>query len=336
MRIGKLNNDALDALVLSKLRHTRREVSCAPQIGVDCAALDFGGSLIVVSTDPITSATANLGRLTVHVSCNDAAAAGAEPVGLLVTLLAPPDCTEADIDALTDELASAAAEANVDIIGGHTEITGAVTRMITCATVIARSINDAPIMPDGAEPGDDIVLTKSAGMEGAAIIASDLPELLGDISECDIARAKGFFESISVVPEGICAARNGAKAMHDVTEGGVYGALWELAHASGCKLIVESALIPVDGVTRRICDAAGVDVYRLISSGCMLIACADGMQMCERLGQIGVSARVVGRAASGSGVEIDGRLIEPPGADELYKLFEERQGRAMQRGVIVV
>ena len=97
MRIGKLDNDQLNELILSKFRHTRSEVVCSPRIGVDCAAVDLGGRLAVLSTDPITSAANNLGQLTVHVSCNDAAAAGAEPVGLLVTLLAPPTATEADI-----------------------------------------------------------------------------------------------------------------------------------------------------------------------------------------------------------------------------------------------
>ena len=81
MRIGKLDNDTLNALILSKFAHTRSEVLCSPQVGVDCAAVDMGGRIAVLSTDPITAADKHLGALTVHVSCNDAAAAGAEPIG---------------------------------------------------------------------------------------------------------------------------------------------------------------------------------------------------------------------------------------------------------------
>ena len=94
MKLGKLSNDKLDSLILSKFGHMRKEVVCSPHVGVDCAAVDLGGRIAVLSTDPITAADKNIGSLTVHVSCNDAAAAGAEPIGLLVTLLIPPHGTE--------------------------------------------------------------------------------------------------------------------------------------------------------------------------------------------------------------------------------------------------
>ena len=145
MRLGKLDNDKLESLVLNKIHHRRREVKCAPNVGIDCAAVDLGGRLAVMSTDPITSADKNVAALTVHVSCNDAAAAGAEPIGLLVTLLIPPSATFEQIDELTDELSQAADEAGVDIIGGHTEVTDSVTRIVTSATVIAREIGRAHV-----------------------------------------------------------------------------------------------------------------------------------------------------------------------------------------------
>ena len=104
MRIGKLDNDTLNELILNKFAHTRKEVVCSPHVGVDCAAVDLGGRIAVLSTDPITAAGKHIGSLTVHVSCNDAAAAGAEPIGLLVTLLAPPSVTESDIAGVADEL----------------------------------------------------------------------------------------------------------------------------------------------------------------------------------------------------------------------------------------
>ena len=139
MRLGKLTNTQLEELILNKFTYTRPEVVLSPRVGVDCAAVDMGGRLAVLSTDPITAADKNLGRLTVHISCNDAAAAGAEPVGLLVTLLAPPTATEEDIGRVADELKEASELANIEIIGGHTEVTDCVNRMITCATVLAKA-----------------------------------------------------------------------------------------------------------------------------------------------------------------------------------------------------
>lgn len=147
MKIGKLSNDKLDSLILSKFGHMRKEVVCSPHVGVDCAAVDLGGRIAVLSTDPITAADKNIGSLTVHVSCNDAAAAGAEPIGLLVTLLIPPHGTEEEVEHIAQELAEAAKLANIEIIGGHTEVTASVTRYVTCAAVIARAGKTALSLP---------------------------------------------------------------------------------------------------------------------------------------------------------------------------------------------
>lgn len=322
MRLGKLSNEQLDGLILSKFRHTRPEVVCSPQVGVDCAAVELGGRLAVLSTDPITSADKNLGRLTVHVSCNDAAAAGAEPLGLLVTLLIPPAATEDQVGRVADELAEAARLARVDIIGGHTEVTDSVTRMVACATVIARAGERGVVMPSGMRPGDDLVMTKSAGLEGTAVIAEDFAQRLPGLTPVELAEARGLLSQVSVVAEGLYGAAHGATAMHDVTEGGVYGAAWEMAYASGCGVELFPKAIPLRPVTEKICGALSIDPYRLLSSGSMLIACPDGPSMCRGLAAEGIPAACIGRAG-GEGVRLaGGGLVEPPAADELYKLFK--------------
>lgn len=323
MRIGKLSNEQLDRLILSKLRHTRREVICAPSIGVDCTAVDTEGGLAVLSCDPITAAETGIGRLTVNVSCNDAAASGAEPIGLMVTLLLPPSVTEEEIDAVTDELLEAASVANVDIIGGHTEITPAVNRIVTCATVIAKPVAGRLITPKGMRPGDAVVLTKHAGLEGALIMADRLPAGSGVLTDDELRAVHSFTEETSVVKEGLFSALHGASAMHDVTEGGVFGALWEMSMASGCAIEFDRGLIPVHSATKKLADYYGVDVYKLISSGSMLIAAPDGCALAKGLNEIGIPAAVIGRAVEGEGgcvVSIDGKRIEPPEADEIYKV----------------
>lgn len=323
MRIGKLTNEQLDRLILSKLKHTRREVVCAPSVGVDCTAVALEKGLAVLSCDPITAAESGIGRLTVNVSCNDAAASGAEPIGLMVTLLLPPSVTEDEVGALMDELVEAAEKANVDVIGGHTEITPAVTRIVTCATVIAQPAGDALITPKGMCAGDDVILTKHAGLEGAIILADKLPEGQDVLTEEELAEVRGFTAQTSVVKEGLIAALNGADAMHDVTEGGVFGALWEMSEASGCGIVFDQSSIPVHPLSRRLCAHYGIDVYKLISSGAMLIACPDGKALCEKLAENGVSAAIIGRAAfpgeGGRVVSTDGWTVEPPEADEIYK-----------------
>ncbi len=320
MRIGKLDNDELNELILSKFKKCRDEVVLSPRVGVDCAAVELGGRLAVLSTDPITSATENLGRLTVHVNCNDAAAAGAEPIGLLVTLLIPPHAEKGDVARVADELAAAALEANIEIIGGHTEVTPSVNRMVTCATVIARPGENGLIMPSGMKEGDDVVLTKYAGLEGTSVVASDFSDRLSGMSEGELAEARDMIRFISVVKEGLYAAAHGASAMHDVTEGGVLGAAWEMAEASGCGMVIDPARIPVHPITAKICKKLDLDPLRLLSSGAMLVACADGEALVAGLLGIGVNAAVIGKAG-GEGVRFaDGTKIAAPGADELYKL----------------
>lgn len=250
MKIGKLSNDKLDSLILSKFGHMRKEVVCSPHVGVDCAAVDLGGRIAVLSTDPITAADKNIGSLTVHVSCNDAAAAGAEPIGLLVTLLIPPHGTEEEVEHIAQELAEAAKLANIEIIGGHTEVTASVTRYVTCAAVIARAGKNGIITPAGMKAGQDIIMTKMAGIEGTAVIASDAAGRTG-LTDAELEEARGFMSMVSVVKEGLYAAEHGATAMHDITEGGVFGAAWEMAEASGCGMVLYPEKVLMHPITKK-------------------------------------------------------------------------------------
>ena len=322
MRTGKLTNEQLDELILSKLKHTRKEVICAPSIGVDCTAVELERGIAVLSCDPITAAEENIGRLTVNVSCNDAAAAGAEPIGLMITLLLPPSAELDDVGRVMDEIISAADKNNVDIIGGHTEVTSSVNKIVTCATVIAAPVTKEPITPKGMLPGDDIIMTKHAGLEGALILASKAGKDFLTREEKEAVEA--FADQTTVVTEGLYAARHGAHAMHDVTEGGILGALWEMCKASETGISFDKKLIPVKPITRKLSDSFGIDPYKLISSGSMLIAAANGKELVEGLKDLGIEASVIGRAMKrGCECEVfdsEGNIIDPPEADEIYKV----------------
>ncbi|MBQ6234428.1 MAG: AIR synthase family protein [Clostridia bacterium] len=320
MKLGKLDNDTLERLILDRFRHTRPESFGAPRIGMDCAMLDFDGDLIVTSCDPITSAdTKHIGALSVHVNCNDAAAGGAEPVALLVTLLLPPSETEETIAMIAKDLQEAAELAGVDIIGGHTEVTDAVTRVTTCTTVIARTPKAKRL--SGAKVDDAIVMTKWAGLEGAMLIASDHADMLTAVPADTIERARALSRHLSVVPESRIAIQNGAHAMHDVTEGGVLGAVWELAMQERLGAVVDRDAIPMLPEIKAVADAVGLDPYRLMASGSMLIACENGVDMVGTLHKAGIPAAVVGHVTERDFRFADGLPFDPPGADELYRLF---------------
>jgi hydrogenase expression/formation protein HypE len=327
MRQGKLTNEQLERLILSKFRGSRPEVVVRPDVGVDCAAVDLGGELCVLSTDPITGAGENIGRLAVHVCCNDAAAAGAEPIGILTTLLLPPEADEELIERIALDVAEAARQAEVDVLGGHTEVTDAVTRPVLSATVIAKCPAGGMINSAGMQAGDDLVMSKWAALEGTAILAADFEQRARQVlSEEELQQAKELCSQLSVCKEGRIAARQGAHALHDITEGGLLGAVWEMAEASECGAQIDLEKVPLLESTRKLCTHFRLNPYKLISSGSMLIACPQGKKLCRALQEAGVPAACIGRALSKeAGVWAGDRPIEPPEADELYRVLQSAQ-----------
>ncbi len=326
MKIGKLPNDILKKLVFNKIQEKRKEVIMRPNIGMDCAAVDFGKYTCVLSSDPITGTAKEIGRLAVHICCNDIASCGVEPLGIMATILCPTDATEDELELIMDQLTDAAASINVDLLGGHTEVTTAVSRFVISCTAVGRCLKDKLIVTTGAKAGDDLVITKHAGMEGASIIAHENEfELTETIGKQAVDEAKSYMQSISVVKDGLEAAKFGVNAMHDITEGGILGAVWEICEASGTGAEVFIDKIPIRNATKMICRRYGINPYKLISSGCMLVSTSDGKGLVRHLEKAGIEAAVVGKLnQSGEKMAItaEGKeIISPPEADELYKVL---------------
>lgn len=326
MKIGKLPNDLLKSIVFSNIKYKRDEVVTRAGIGEDCAVLNLGDDLCVVSTDPITGASKNLGKLAVHISCNDVASNGAEPVGLLMTILAPKGTEKDEIELIMKEAGLVAEQLNVEIIGGHTEISSAVNKIVVSTTVIGRQARECFANKDSIKIGDKILLTKYAGLEGTAIIAYELENKLKDkLSLETIEKAKEYMEKISVVKEGLLASKKGALYMHDVTEGGVLGAIWEMANAisKGVKVFKEN--IPLTSETKSICKLLNIDPLKLISSGSMLIIAPKGKadEIISELINNNINVSLIGEIIEkGILIEDEGSVKEilPPESDELYKV----------------
>ncbi|MFW6035379.1 MAG: AIR synthase family protein [Halothermotrichaceae bacterium] len=296
MDIGKIPADRLKKIVIDQIGYKRDDVLVHAGIGEDSAVLDLEGDLLVVSSDPITGAANNAGYLAVHVACNDLAAAGAEPVAIQLVLLLPPEIEDVDIANLMKDISTTAESINVEIIGGHTEILSAVSKPIISVTAVGRSISNKVISSAGCTAGDDLVLTKGVGIEGTYILACDYPELLAEkgVSSQIISAAEKYGEKLSVIKEGKIGARTGANAMHDITEGGLYGALDELAYASGTGFKVDLDKLIINEETEVISKALNIDPAGLISSGSMLIAISDSKVLISKLGEIGVNAVKIG------------------------------------------
>ena len=277
-----------------------------------------------MSTDPITGAVKDVGKLSVHVSVNDIASSGAEPVGILVTILAPPSAEYEDIEAVIEEISKTCDELNLDIVGGHTEVTEAVNRIVLSTTVLGQCAPEKLITSSGAKPGDCIIMTKYTAQEGTAIIANDYEKALdGVLSNEELVHAKGLMNELSVLPEGRLGAKCGATSMHDITEGGILGAVYEICESSGIGAEIDLSTIPILSETKKICDHFGLNPYRLISSGSMLITSSDASLLMEALDNASIKATVIGQMTkTGIKQKQDGIWMdmEPPLPDELFKL----------------
>lgn len=328
MEIGKLPNEILEKIVISNIKTKRKEILVGAAIGKDSAIVDFGEEVCVMSTDPITGATKDLGSLAVHVSCNDVATSGAEPLGVLLTILVPPETVIEDIENIMIDASKAAEEINIEIMGGHTEITDGVNRIIISSTVIGKQKKDKLPNIKDIKVGDKVMVTKWVGIEGTAIIAKELNDKLKDkIGEEKLIEAQNLGNMISVVKEGIICGQIGVKYMHDITEGGVFGAVWEASKAINKGIKIKEDLIPVNTITREIGTLLNIDIYRLISSGSMLIIAGEDKvsKINEELSRNGIKSTVIGEVIESkillekSGHTIE---IEPPSSDELYKVLD--------------
>lgn len=330
LKVGKLDSDLLEKAVINKIKHKRQDVLVHAGVGEDCATIDFGEYECVMSTDPITASVNDIGRLCIHISCNDIASNGIEPVGILLSVMLPEGTTEEDISAIMEQAADAAEECGVEIVGGHTEITTAVNQPVIVSTAIGRGKKGQSASAEKIKIGDCILMTKSAGIEGTGIIAGDYEEeLAAFLSKEEIQQAKALLSKISVVKDGMAAGSIGTHGMHDVTEGGILGAVWEMCRIAGVGAELWDEAIPVEEVTKKICAHYDIDYLRLISSGSMIIMASPDKKsaILEKLEAEGVAACEIGRilpVEEGLYLLKDGekKEIEPPRADELYKVVK--------------
>jgi hydrogenase maturation factor len=258
-----------------------------PGPGCDAAIVRWGDDLLVATSDPITFVDADAGRLAVTVNANDVFAVGAEPEWLLATILAPVGAEREQLARLLRELQSACREQGVALVGGHTEISDAVTRTVVSCTLIGRAQPDSVVWSDGAQDGDAIIQAGAAAVEGTAILGH--PDLL-DRPGMSIAGAARALRDLE-----------GVHAMHDVTEGGIATAALELAEAAGLSPALVYEAINWLPETLAVCEDRGLDPMGLLGSGCLLAAVSPDAadQALDALSRAGLIASRIGRVESG-------------------------------------
>ena len=302
--VGKLKHDFLRELLPT--HNSSTSVVVGPQLGEDAAVIELGDNYLVATSDPITFATEDIGWYVVCVNSNDIAAMGAVPKWLLVTLLLPEDATTpAMVRDIMAQLTHACAAFDIALCGGHTEVTPAVTQPVVVGQMMGVTRKNALFTSADACVGDVLILTKGLGIEATAIIARECEALLRE--KCDalfLEQAKDYLvdPGISVLKDAqIAVATGGVHAMHDVTEGGVATAVYELATAAELGVTVYSdkllgSPLLYGDVTRTLCDMFGLNPLGVISSGAMLIASEPekGETIRQALGAAGINADIIG------------------------------------------
>jgi hydrogenase maturation factor len=230
------------------------------------------------------------------------------------------------------QIDGAARGLGVAVVGGHSEVTPGLKRPIVIGYMVGVVSNGRYVTSHAARPGDEIIMTKTVGIEGTAVIANDFGRRLRlEVSLKSLEKAKNLKGLISVVDDALLAVgAGGVRAMHDPTEGGLLQGVWELAEASKVGVVIYESRIAIRPETRQVCSAVRVDPLRLMSSGCLLIA-ADRRKsgrILRRLRENGIPANVIGtvtpRKEGRRLVKAVGGVkeIKPSERDELYRLIE--------------
>jgi hydrogenase maturation factor len=316
----------------SRLKRKDPRVILGPGVGLDCAVIDFGEKLLVAKSDPITFTASDIGWYAVQINANDIATTGARPKWFLVTLLLPETGTNRKtIDDIFTQVQDACEDLEIEIVGGHTEVTMGLDRPILSGTMLGEVKRDHLITPQGARPGDALLLTKGVPLEAASILARECEDELADIEPIVLQHARDYLHhpGISVLKEALTAAGTGyVTAMHDPTEGGILSGLWELSDAASVGLEIETGSIPILPEAAAICHALQVNPMTAIASGALLLTVEkEGLALTiERILEIGIPITQIGWVIERKGVfektQEEQTMLPRPSRDALAELFD--------------
>jgi hydrogenase expression/formation protein HypE len=273
--VGKLPSELLGRLIATYAT-SDPTVVVGPGLGGDAAAIEVGGTTLVVKSDPITFASESPARYLVDVNANDLACLGATPRWMMVTALLPEGTTEEIAETHFRELRDACLQRSISLVGGHTEVTFGIGRPFLVGVLIGEVEGGRLLRPGGARAGDALLLTGAIAVEGTALVARELGDRLRSAVDPELVeRAANFLTDpgISVAAAAIALFDSGGvTALHDPTEGGLATGVRELALAAGCGATIDRDAVPVLPETAAIANALGLDPLGMLASGSLLAA----------------------------------------------------------------
>ena len=266
----------------------------------------------------------------VSMALNNVAATGAEPVGVLLAVLLPEGVPESDLQKIMEQAESVCGVCGAEIMGGHTEVTAAVCEPVMSVTGVGKRCAGQAEPMTGVRAGQDVVISKWIGLEGTIRLArAHREELCTRYPARMIEEAAALDRYLSVIPEAATAVKSGVCGMHDVSRGGIFGALWELAQRAGVGLEIDLKKIPVKQETIEICEFYGLNPYELLSGGCLIMTARDGAALVAALAREDIPAVVVGRTTDGNDRilynEEEKRYLDKPKEDQIYQVYLQNE-----------
>lgn len=312
LRMGKIGRNVLDRSVFKRIQGSGHQE--------DCASAEGG---IVITTDPITLSTSRIGELAVYAAVGDLSAAGASPLTFSPVILLPPDSEESLLREIMDQIGETCRKTGFEVKGGHTEVTSAVTRPLVTGTACGR-IKSRDIFHPG--PGTPVFMTKWAGLEGTYLLAVEKEkELLSRFPASMVYRSRRFREWLGTAEDSAAAQKSGNCLMHDLSEGGIFAALWSFADMTGSGLDIDLKQIPLRQETIEYTDYFGINPYQMESAGSLLIAPENPEALMKEMDAAGIPCGAIGSLTGDrarilrNGDEI--RYLDLPGPDSLIGIL---------------
>lgn len=329
MRPGKFSESVLKRSVLKQIKAKRDEVIRGAEVGEDCAFFSFEeeeGALLTTApmiVDEFENIAPQLAGIV-----NNVAAAGGEPVAVMVSAILPDKILESVVQRLSGEMERACQRFRLQIAGGNTLISKEVKSPILNVTVIGKKEKEKHQKFHEYRAGQDIILTKWIGLAGTAFLAKKEQEKLEKklpiyIVDNGIALEK----EISVLEESRIAMKVGCVGMHDVSRGGIFSALWELAERGNIGIEVDLKKIPVRQETIEICEILGTNPYELYGAGSLIIVSEQGNLLLNELEKQQIPAAIIGKVTEENGKVIlngeETRFLDRPKHDALEPWLRE-------------
>lgn len=318
MNSGKVSNSILKRSVLKLIKNGRKEVISGPGIGMDCG--------IIAGKDNCNIALATSDNtFGVYRVVNNLSASGAESIAVMDNIIMPNDFDEKILKSVVRRLQEQCSNLNVQILGGHTQVSDSVIRPVISLTGVGYAAKNRLISSKNVEPNQDVIMTKWIGIEGIRIISElKREEILKFYTEDFLYKAIGDMSDMSIVNEAKIAMENGVVAMHDVSEGGIFGALWDMSEAGKVGLEIDFKKIKVKQEIIEICELFDKNPYEMASSGCLLMTFKNGYDIVKILKENGISSTIIGRTTDSNDKiifnEDEKRFLEPPKRDEIYTI----------------